>query len=142
MASSLVATLDNSSSAYEFDDLELDERLKPWASWRNINDVITPDQTWRTTAADFDNDSFYAELRAIAPNVGQVYKDFGKPGSKLWKYDAGFFWLRLPKPNRGKKARLYRVDRAFEDFPSWRWNFPHLWATLDIPKSVQAAAAG
>ena len=103
MTSNPVPSLDNNSLAYEFDDLdlELDERLKTWASWLNINDVISPDQAWRTTAADFDDDSFYAELRAIAPNVGQVYRDFGKPRSKLWKkYDAGFFWLRLPKPNR------------------------------------------
>ena len=117
MTSIPVSSLDNISSSYEFDDLELNEKLKTWASWLNINDVISPDpdQTWRTTAAVFDNDLFYTELRAIAPNVGQVYKDFGNPGSKLRKYDAGFFWLRLPKPNRGKKAPLYIVDRAFQD---------------------------
>ena len=115
MTSSPVPTLDKSSSAYEFDDLELDDELEIWKSWRNINDVIIPDQTWRTTAADFDDDPFYAELRAIASNVAQVYKDLGKPLARLWEYDTGFFWLRLPKPNRGKKAPLYIVDRAFKD---------------------------
>ena len=114
MTSSPVPTSNNDSSAYEFDDLELDGKLETWASWLNINDVIDPDQTWRTTAPDFDDDSFYNELRDIAPNVGQVYKDMGKPGSKLRKYNAGFFWLRLPKPSRGKKAPLYIVHRAFK----------------------------
>ena len=118
MTSSPVPTLDNSSSAYGFDDLELDDKLKIWKSWRDINDVITPDQTWRTIAADFNHDPFYAKLRAIASNVGQVYKDFGKPGSKVRKYDAGFFWLRLSKPNRGKKAPLYTVNRAFRSLPA------------------------
>ena len=115
MTSSPVPTLDNISSAYNFDDLELDDKLKTWKPWCNINDVITTNQTWRTPAADSDDDSFYAEL-AIAPKVAQVYKDLGKSKSKLRKYHAGFFWLRLPKPNRGKKAPLYIVDRAFKDF--------------------------
>lgn len=91
-------------SAYTYDDVELSEGSSSWDSSDNINDIISPNNNWLDSTVDFDDDSFYAELQATASNLGQVYKDFGKPGSSLLDYNAGFFWLSLPRPDPGRKV--------------------------------------
>lgn len=101
MTSNPVPSLNNGSSTYEYDDLELDDESEVLPTSGNINDIISPNNPWLDSVFDFGDDSCYAELQATAPNLGQVYKNFGKPGSGLLKYNAGFFWLRLPKPNQG-----------------------------------------
>ena len=98
------ATSSNHDSlAYEYDDvhIELDQELEAVDSSYNINDAITPDQSWLDEVIDIDHDAFYAEIRTIAPNLGQIYRDFSNSWSSLREYDAGFFWLSLLKRDKG-----------------------------------------
>ncbi len=92
------------SSTYKHDDVELSEDLSSWGSSDNINDIISPNNTWLDSSDDVGDDSFYAQLETTASNLRQIYKDFGKPGSSLLEYNAGFFWLSLPKPDQGRKV--------------------------------------
>ena len=100
---------------YEYDDVELREDFSSISSSDNINDIISPNNTWLDNTVDFGDDSFYAQLEATTPNLGQVYKDFGKPGSRLSTYNAGFFWLRLPKPNQGRNVLLQVLKHSCRD---------------------------
>lgn len=102
MASSPVLSLNDTPSAYEYDDVEFNEDLEFWHSSDNINDIISPNNEWLDNVTDLDNDLFYAELQAAASRLGQVYKHFSKPWYELLGYNAGFFWLRLPEPSLGK----------------------------------------
>ena len=99
MTSSLVP-----SSTYKHDEVELREDLSSWDSSDNIKMILSPNNTWLDNTVDFGDDSFYALLKATASKLGQVYRDFGKPGSSLLEYNAGFFWLRLPRPDQGRKV--------------------------------------
>lgn len=67
----------------------------------NVNVIIDPDPTGASFAVDYENDLIFEKLQTVDPELGQLYQSFGKPGSGLWKHDAGFFWLRLPEPSKG-----------------------------------------
>lgn len=101
------------STAYRYDDVEFSEDVSYWDSSGNINDAISPNNTWLDNTVDFDDDAFYAQLEATRSNLGQVYKDFGKPRSSLLEYNAGFFWLSLPKPDQGTKTIHSKISNSF-----------------------------
>ena len=81
---------------YEFEDLPF--YLDPEY---NVNVIIDPDPTGTSFAVDYKNDLILEKLQTVDPELGQLYQSFGKPGSGLWKHNAGFFWLRLPEPGNG-----------------------------------------
>lgn len=87
------------SFRYRYDEIE---SLPFWVDAdANINDCIDPDPTGASFAVDYQHDLIYEKLHTLDAELGQLYQSLGKVGSELSKYDAGFFWLRLPEPNNG-----------------------------------------
>lgn len=137
------------STAYSYDDVELSEDVISWDSSGNINDVISPNNTWLDNTVDFDDDDFYAQLEATTSNLGQVYKDFGKPRSSLLEYNAGFFWLRLPKPDQGRKISSHRssillVETHTREDELYRIRSPHFTykGPYRLPQQIRQALRG
>ena len=89
MASSGASSSTTNASAFEYDEIEWNDKLAH-VSYVDINDAITPDPL--DLDNDDDKDDFLAALQAIDPELVGVYE--------AW-YGADFFWLRLPQPSEG-----------------------------------------
>ena len=92
------------SPSYQHDLIRPNEKLKWIFSSKNINVAITPDPSGLSYAVNYNQDHVLNRIQAINPELGQVYKHLRKLRSGLQTYSAGFFWLRLPKPNSGMSS--------------------------------------
>ena len=104
----MTSTNEDISFRYHYDEIEdLPFWIHPDA---NVNDIITPDPTGASYTVDYQHDVIHEKLQTIDPELGQLYRSLGKPGSRLRKHDAGFFWLRLPEPNSGNLFRHFEFS--------------------------------
>lgn len=78
-----ISSSDNGSSAYTQDEVEPNEDFEFIAPNDDVNDKLTPGQTWLENMVEVDDDAFYTELKAVAPGLLQVYKNFSKPWTEL-----------------------------------------------------------
>lgn len=91
---------------YRYDEIEsvafhLDSVHLHLDSEYNVNEIIEPDPPISISDADHRHDLIREKLQATDPGLVQLYQSLDEYGSGLRKYDAGFFWLRLPKPSNG-----------------------------------------
>ena len=125
-------------SSYQHDLLEPNWRLSRTESSQNINDAITPDPSGSSYAVDYQHDRVLDRIEAIDPELGRIYRHFKRPGSRLRRHNAGFFWLRLPKPNAGmsstrllngshlSKIHKEEVERIYErEYLQQTYRLPH-----------------
>lgn len=96
MASGAVSSSVTNTSAFEYDEIETNGKLK-FAQYRTagINDAITQPQFDVNNKIFYQNDAFMAGLQAIDPQLVELYKDRDVEHHNI------FFWLRLPQPSRG-----------------------------------------
>ena len=94
------SSANKASFRYPYDEIEdLPFWIRP--DEENVNNLIDPDPTGASSAVDDQHDFIYEKLHTIDPELGQLYRSLGEPGTGLRKHDAGFFWLRLPEPTKG-----------------------------------------
>ena len=92
------------------DEIDLDDRglwyLNPY---HYISAYINPDIAAPNGVLDQEAGCFYNSLLAVKHNLAKVYGDLKEQVYGLEDYDAGFFWLRLPKPSHGTTSSIEPV---------------------------------